>query len=174
MMNNMTTLVSEPAFESRAGRVLQPLALGLLGAVPIVGLAAANGYFSPAWGWATLVLLWPTALGVILVGDLRPPPWAVAATIIALLYSGLTAASAIWASGEGRALAATELSLIYASSLAAATVLARHHWRSLLHGVLLGLAIVAAYGLATRLFPVYFSVVDPVAGYSGQRARWGS
>jgi hypothetical protein len=131
---------------------------------PAVALAVAalvtaangseGGYFSQSWGWIALAFLAAVSLGLIL--DQAAVPG-----VLRIAFAGLMAAlgvwvalSAIWSVTPSGSLREVERMLVYVALAAAvALVLRRGDANALAAGVFSGGAAVAAYALATRLFP---------------------
>jgi O-Antigen ligase/Tetratricopeptide repeat len=141
------------------------VAVGALGVT--VGLGAANGgYFPASWSWTSVGLLW-TALILLLV---RP---AIAVGRAQLAFFGAALAlvcwiwlSTAWSSSATDPVLEGQRALVLLGGVVAALVaVERGTVRPLLGGVLGGIVMVSAYGLATRLFPERLGSFDPVAGY---------
>ena len=125
-----------------------------------------GGYFSTAWGWASLACLW-IALVTLLVSD-RVELGSLEIILIGLLAAFLvwTTASETWSVAAPAAIRELERGLLLLSALLAAMLLVRHHMRPVLGGVLGGITIACGYGLATRLFPSHLGgAFDAIAGY---------
>lgn len=142
-------------------------ALPLLPAVGIGSLAAANGgYFPSSWGWAALAFAWVALLALLLARDLAFDRWGAA-------YLGALAAltawvwiSAAWASDLGGAIFEGERMLVYLTGVLAALLLVRRVEVPVLVGGIVGACtLVAAYALATRLFPDRIGSFDSLAAY---------
>ncbi len=137
-----------------------------LGALGVLGLGAANGgYFASSWGWGLVafaaVLVWAVSMRAVA----RPGPLEAVFLGGLVLLAGWFALSGAW----GVASAATDeafRALLYATGAAAAFSLVRRSSApALLAGVLGGAGAVAAYALATRLFPERIGSFDSTAGY---------
>jgi hypothetical protein len=139
-------------------------ALYLGGLVGAVG-AAQGGYFPSAWGWTALAFLWPALLVVLLSRPLElglPQIAFLGATLALVAWIALSIA---WSTSEGRAIFEVERALIYLGAVVAvALVVRRERLSALLAGLLVGIAFVAAYALATRLFPNTLDQFEDVAG----------
>jgi O-antigen ligase len=127
----------------------------LLGLVPTVALAAANGgYFPSSWGWPALALLLVGA-GAALVRDtvaLGRRELAFAGGLLAL--AGLAALSAVWSPGTQDQVLDAQRGLVYVAAAAAFLLSVRAAevpW--LLGGVLAGAAGVCAWALLHRPGP---------------------
>jgi hypothetical protein len=139
-------------------------ALYLGGLVGALG-AAQGGYFPSAWGWAALAFLWPALLAVFLSRriELGLPQLAFLGLTLALV--AWIALSIAWSTSEGRAIFEVERALIYLGAVAAvALVVRRGQLPWLLAGLLIGITCVAAYALATRLFPNALDQFEDVGG----------
>jgi O-antigen ligase len=125
-----------------------------------------GGYFPTAWGWGALAFLWVAAVALIVdgrAGLARHDNVFLAALVALLLW---TTASALWTSSLTASVREIERLLVYVvGALALLLVTRRRSARSLLGGVLAGVAGVCAYGLATRLFPEQLGAFDALAGY---------
>jgi tetratricopeptide (TPR) repeat protein len=141
------------------------VAVGALGVT--AGLGAANGgYFPASWSWASVGLLW-TALILLLVR----PVIAVGRTQLAFVGAALGLVGWIWLSTawSGTAtkpvLEGQRALVLLGGAVAALVAVERRTVGPFLGGVLGGIVIVSAYGLATRLFPERLGSFDSVAGY---------
>jgi tetratricopeptide (TPR) repeat protein len=143
------------------------LPLGLTAGLVVGGLAFANGgYFPVSWGWSALALLWLAVIGLALgvpveVGALE--------RVLLGALAGLTVwvfLSLFWASSVPGTVLEAERMLVYLSvGFAGILLLRRSSVPGLLLGVWAAIAVVSAYGLATRLFPGWFGAFDPISGY---------
>lgn len=140
-----------------------PLALA---AVTVASLAASGGgYFPTSWGWAALALAWVAALA-LLIGRPHLSPLEVATVAALILYVVWIAVSTAWSQSNANTVLEIERGLVYpAGVLAALLVMTRGSAPRLLAGTLLAVTGIAAYSLATRLFPESIGVFDSVAGY---------
>jgi hypothetical protein len=137
-----------------------------LGALGVLGLSAAHGgYFASSGGWSIVafvaVLVWSLTLRAVVRLSAAE----------AALFSGLLglacwyALSATWGTASDSTDEAFRATL-YVTGAAAAIVLVRRATApALLAGVFTGTALVAAYALATRLFPDRIGTFDSVAVY---------
>jgi hypothetical protein len=130
-------------------------------------LGAANGgYFPASWSWASVGLLW-TALILLLVR----PVIAVGRAQLAFVGAALGLVGWIWLSTAWSGSATEPVfegqrALVLLGGVVAALVaVERRTVGPFLGGVLGGIVIVSAYGLATRLFPERLGSFDSVAGY---------
>lgn len=128
------------------------LGAALLGLVPTVGLAAANGgYFPSSWGWTAVGFLL-VALGAAAVRE------RLALGSAELLLPGALLGLAVWAAvsslwSDGATLPALEAQrcLVYAAATAAVLLAVRHaEALALLAGVAVGVTCVAGYALTQR------------------------
>lgn len=131
----------------------------------VAGTGFANGGFFPAsWGWVTLGAGWAAAAALLATehAALSRPALAVSAALAALTL--WTLASAIWSSdGTATALEA-ERTAVYAAVILAAAVCARLRPERLLHGTWFGIVCLCVAGLATRLVPDRWGVIDNISG----------
>src|SRR5438045_2299421 len=96
----MASPLAEPTFlpdrSSMARRVLG-VAPVLLGFLPLALLGSAQGgYFPSAWGWATLGLLWPAGIAVVLRSSVRIGRAECAFVVAWLAMAAWTALSLVW------------------------------------------------------------------------------
>ena len=147
---------------------LGSLAVGVVAALGMVALAAADGgYFPSSWGWTALVALWVAAAWLLLgrvelesgmlgIAFLGAVTGLAAWTWLSLLWTENTVQTAL----EG-------FRLIAYLGVAAAIflVVRRATTPALLRGTLAAITVVCAYGLATRLFPDRLGTYDPIATY---------
>lgn len=133
----------------------------------VVGLGMADGgYFPDAWAWSLLAFAWLVTL-VLLVGAPRRPKAA------ALVFAGGLASfcgwvwlSTLWSGSVPRSIADGQRALVYVTAGVALVLLLREVLTApLLGGVLAAVAVISAYGLATRLFPDRYGRFDSVAEY---------
>src|SRR5215216_2700919 len=151
------------AFRLRRAQHAMPACLALVGTLT---LGAANGgYFPVAWGWAALALLWVAGIALLVRSKISTTPLELG------FLGGLTAfglwiaLSASWSPSSG-SLSEAERMLVYVAGVAAVLVVARgRSYGQLLAGAVIGISLVSAYGLATRLFPERLSTYDPIAVY---------
>jgi hypothetical protein len=124
-----------------------------------------GGYFSTAWGWATLALVW-LVIVLLSISD-RVEVGRLELLLLASLGAFLVwvASSAAWSVSAPAAIRELERGLLLFTAVAGAMLLVRHHMRPLLGAVLCGTVIICTYGLATRLFPSHFGPFDAFAGY---------
>ena len=143
------------------------LAAVLVAFVPVVGLAGAQGGFFPSsWGWASLPLLWVTAVALAVRHRVRLSG---AERILVALLAALSAwilISAVWSVAPADSILESQRGLIYVAGVAAVLVVARsrHVWE-LLGGLLAAVGAIAAFSLATRLLPDRVGVFDRTAVY---------
>jgi hypothetical protein len=165
-----TVSVAAPARRSLA--VTRPLAGraslltgGLTCATTAILGLMNGGYFSTAWGWGTLASLWLVVV-LLLVAD-RVELGRLELLLLGSLGAFLcwVGASAAWSVSAPAAVRELERGLLLLTVLVGAMLLARHHMRPLLGGVLGGIVIACAYGLATRLFPEQLGSFNATAGY---------
>ena len=164
---------SKPAGRGRSpaawlGRVASwEFALSLFAFSAVAGVGAANGgYFPTAWGWTALVFFWALAL-VLLFRARLELGWSELVFCGGLfLLGGWIWLSTTWSESLPQSFLEGERVLVYVGGAAVAVLLAgRRSLPELLGGLLTGITVLAAYGLATRLFPNRLGYFDPVAGY---------
>jgi tetratricopeptide (TPR) repeat protein len=136
-------------------------------ALGVGALAAADGgYFPTAWGWAALVTLWLVA-ALAFVGRITRPSGLQLAFVGGI--AGLTAwvwLSIAWSIDAVDSVHEGQRMLVYlAVAVALALVVRKSAVSPALGGVLAGIVLASAYGLATWLFRDRLGVFDPIAGY---------
>ena len=147
---------------------LSHIAVGVAAAVGVGALGAADGgYFPPAWGWTALVALW-LVIAWMLLGRAALHGGRLAAVFL----GGLTALAAwtwlslVWTDNTPQTVLEGFRMLAYAGVAAAFVLVVRRETApALLRGVLAGLVLISAYGLATRLFPERLGAYDSVSDY---------
>jgi O-antigen ligase len=143
------------------------VALGLTAFLLVGTLAFANGgYFPVAWGWSGLALVLlavsALALGVkVEVGVLDRVFLGALAALTVWIFASL-----LWTSSVPSTVLEVERMLVYlAAGVVGFLLLRRSSVLAVLIGVWGAITVVAAYGLATRLFPESLGVFDPIAEY---------
>jgi tetratricopeptide (TPR) repeat protein len=158
-----------PAVRARAAVPdLATLAVGITAAVGIGALAAADGgYFPPTWGWTALFGLWLSAAWLLL-GRVELGAGTLGAAFLGGI-AGLTAwtwLSLLWTDNAVETTLEGFRMLAYLGVAAALLLVVRRGTApALLRGTLAAIALVATYGLATRLFPDRLGTFDPVGSY---------
>ena len=135
----------------------RPAVVVVLPLIAIAGVGSANGgFFATSFGWTALAF----ACAVIIVLAIAAPVWGrfdriwLVATACLCVYTFLSAA---WAGSVGDAVDAGLRMLVYLTGIAGALlVLRRGDLSCWLAGLVLGVAGVCVYSLATRLFPSHF------------------
>jgi hypothetical protein len=141
-----------------------PAGLALLG---VVGVASARGGFFPtSWGWAALAFSWVAALVLLLRGDSDVGWIDLGFFGLLALFVGWIWLSASWSQGAANSILEGERALVVLAGVGAAlAAVTRRTVPHLLGAVAAAITLVAAYGLATRLFPSDVGRFDPVAAY---------
>jgi hypothetical protein len=147
---------------------LSRVAVGIGAAAGVGALGAADGgYFPPAWGWTALVALW-LVIAWLLLGRAALHGGRLAGVFL----GGLTALAAwtwlslFWTDNTTQTVLEGFRMLAYAGVAAALVLVVRRTTApALLGGVLGAIALVAGYGLATRLFPDRLGVYDAIGSY---------
>jgi tetratricopeptide (TPR) repeat protein len=147
---------------------LSHVAVGVGAAAGVAALGAADGgYFPPAWGWTALVALW-LVIAWLLLGRAALHGGRLAGVFL----GGLTALAAwtwlslAWSDNTTQTVLEGFRMIAYAGVAAALVLVVRRDTApALLRGVLAGLVLVSAYGLATRLFPERLGAYDSVSEY---------
>jgi len=123
--------------------------------------ASQGAYFSQSWGWVALAFLVPTTV-LLVLGRVEAPGRL--RTAFAVLVGALgvwIALSSIWSISTAATAREVERMLVYvAVALAVAFVLRRGDAAGVLGGALVGIGLVSAYALATRLFPDRLDTYD--------------
>ena len=132
--------------------------------LPAVAATANGGYFPSSWGWSALGFGWLAALGLCFrSAQLRQGRVALAALTAFVLW---TFASTAWAASTTDAATEGERVLVPLLGLLAFFVLVRRrNLEAAFVALVLGVSLVCAYALATRLFPDRFALSDPFGGY---------
>ena len=107
-----------------------------------------GGYFPTAWGWGSILCLWLAVVLLltsdrILIGVWNV--WFLGGLTAFVVLSGM---SAWWSISPGASLRELERGLLSFSAVLVAILLCRRRVRTLLGGVLAGIAVVTCYGLA--------------------------
>jgi O-Antigen ligase len=138
---------------------------GLLAVATAAIVVAANAnqsaYFSQSWGWVALAFLVPTTVLLLLERATVPGRLRIAFVCLLGAYAAWIALSSLWSISTPGTIRELERILVYlAVGLALALVLRRGDSAGVLGGVALGVTLVAAYALATRLFQDKFHTYD--------------
>jgi hypothetical protein len=142
------------------------LMLGLVACLAVGTLGFANGgYFPVSWGWSGLGLLWVAAIALALGVSVQISRREQVFLGALAAFVGWVALSLLWTSGVPETVQEVERDLVYlAAGVAGVLLLHRRSVSALLVGVWGAIVVVAAYGLATRLFPDQLGSYDPIAG----------
>ena len=147
---SVETAQSAAVGRRRSADVAAPLAVAFTPFAVLVGLASAQGGFFPSsWGWASLPLLWLTAMVFALRQEIRlgAPERAVIALIVCVALWVLL--SAAWSAAPARSILESQRALVYAAAVTAVLVLASsRHVATLAGGVLAAITAVCAFSLA--------------------------
>jgi hypothetical protein len=129
---------------------------------PVCGLAAAQGgYFPTAWGWASVPLLWATAVTVSVRSRLRLSRLELVFLGALAAVVGWTALSVAWSAAPAASVLEIERALVYVGAAGAVLTLARaRSARNVLAGLLTAIVLVSMFSLATRLAPDHIGVYD--------------
>lgn len=133
----------------------------------VVVTSSHNGsYFSTSWGWLTMALLGLAATGLLFMPSIQ------LARLQTLFLGGMTAfviwvgLSAFWSVSVPSSVREVERDVVYVALALALAVFGRYlTTNGLAIGVFAGVSAVAAYALATRLFPTHFAAPDPAFDY---------
>jgi hypothetical protein len=158
-----------PSLRGRVASSIRPeaIAAGCGAAIALGGIGAASGgYFASSWGWAALALAWAAALALLLRADTDLGTLDVAFFGSLTLFVGWIWLSTAWSHASPQSVLEGERGLIALTGAGAALlVVSRRTVPQLLGGVAAAIALIAAYGLATRLFPNHLGTFDPIARY---------
>jgi O-antigen ligase/polysaccharide polymerase Wzy-like membrane protein len=132
----------------------------------IAGTAGAQGgYFPTSWGWTALAFGFVGAIATVLRERIELSRVEIVYLGLVAAFVGWIALSIVWSTGVSGTVDELERALVYATGVLAFLVVARRgQIRVLLGAILVGLVIIAAYALATRLFPGSL-FTDKFAGY---------
>jgi tetratricopeptide (TPR) repeat protein len=148
-----------------ASRLVQlpPVGLALL----IAGVAADHGgYFATTWGWVSLVFLWAAAIALVSRGRIQLSPVEIALIVATTAFVAWIGLSIAWSAMPTGSVDELERALVYPAGVLALMLIVRSRSVELLLGTLLtGIVAVAAYALASRLFPDRLGSFDSVAAY---------
>jgi hypothetical protein len=139
---------------------------GLCLLISIALVSSQGGYFAPSWGWSAMIVLGAVAFAAF-AAPATDGGWTDVAFIGALAalvaWTGLSIA---WSNNPAASVQELERAGVYLGAVGGFLLLAH---RSLLRQVVpvfqTGIMIVAAYALATRLFPLHVGTYDGFAGY---------
>jgi tetratricopeptide (TPR) repeat protein len=135
-----------------------------IAALVIAVNSSQGGYFSQSWGWIALALLAPVSLTLIVGSVIAPGRLRLAFAVFMAALGVWVVASATWSLTPSGSLREAERMLVYMGLAAAvALVLRRRDAVALVGGLFAGSVAVAAYALATRLFPDRFESFDEPA-----------
>jgi O-antigen ligase len=143
-------------------RTQRTVVVGAAVAAVVVAANASDGaYFSQSWGWVALAFLVPSTVLVILGRASAPGRLRAAFACLMGALAAWMALSTIWSLSAAASAREVERMLVYvALALAIAFVLRRGDGPAVVAGSLLGVVVVSAYGLGTRLFPDRFDGFD--------------
>jgi hypothetical protein len=158
---------SRSAGKGLALRTPEGVVPALTAFAPVVGLAGAQGgYFPSAWGWATFPLLWVAALALVLRERVRLSGSEKAFLGLLVALTGWILLSASWSVASAPSILESQRGLLYVAGVAAVLFVMRSRdLPRLLGGLLAAICAIAAFSLATRLFPDRVGVYDGTSGY---------
>ena len=158
---------STPLAGAPTSRWISGAAPLLLGFLPLALLGSwQGGYFPAAWGWATLGMLWPAGIALALKSRLGVSRAECAFQCAWLALGAWIALSLLWSQDLPQTVLEVERVLVYVTAVWAIVVLGEtDHVRRLLGGALAGIAVIALFSLATRLFPGRLRVYDRTSVY---------
>ena len=143
------------------------LVAAAVAAIVTAANASEGGYFSQSWGWIALAFLLPTTTLLILDRVRVPGRLRVLFAVLVGSLAVWVALSSLWSISSSASVREVERILVYvALALAVALVLRRGDTSAILGGAAIGVSLVSAYALGTRLFPDRFdSYDDPTVPY---------
>src|SRR4051794_11605567 len=128
--------------------------------------AASGGYFPTSWGWTALVLLWSTAIVLLLRRSIEISVTEVLFLGALILFAGWIWLATTWSLSAPSSFLEGQRVLVYVAGASAAVLVVRKRTvPHLLGGLLTAIALISGYALATRLFPDRIGTFDPIAGY---------
>jgi hypothetical protein len=158
---------STPVAEAPTARWISGAVPVLLGFLPLALLGSwQGGYFPTAWGWATVGLLWPAGIALVLRSRLHVSRAECAFQFAWLALGAWIALSLLWSQDLPQTVLEVERALVYVTAVWAIVVLSEtEHVHRLLGGALAGISVIAFFSLATRLFPGHLRVYDRTSVY---------
>jgi O-antigen ligase len=116
--------------------------------------ASQGGYFSQSWGWIALAFLVPTTVALIVGAESSPGRLRRLYALFMASLAAWIAGSTLWSLSTPGSIREFERMVVYVAVALAVTFLFRSTDRpALLAGILIGVTLVCAYSLGTRLFP---------------------
>jgi O-Antigen ligase len=141
-------------------RSVVPAALSLVLATAVLD---NGGYFPSSWAWLALSFSWLSALALVLRPHSLRHSYTMPLALFALCVWSL--ASSMWALVASDAVSQVEGTLVVALGVTAFLLLIdRSSLEGAIVAVYLGMAVVCAYALSTRLFADHFGA-DAIGGY---------
>jgi tetratricopeptide (TPR) repeat protein len=130
-------------------------ALGIaVAALVTAANGSQGGYFSQSWGWIALAFLAAVSLALIVGVATTPGPLRLAFAVAMAALGVWVTISASWSLTLAGSLREAERMFVYVALAAAvALVLRRSDAAAVAGGLFVSVVAIAAYGLATRLFP---------------------
>ncbi|MHB8651266.1 MAG: O-antigen ligase family protein [Gaiellaceae bacterium] len=138
--------------------------LGAFALVTATGFAQ-GGYFPGSWGWTTLACAWAAAAALVARERVEPSKPALATAALLACFALWTTLSAFWSVDVTDTVLEAERVTVYVAAFLAAVLWARDRPERLLHGAWAGATVLCAWGLATRLVPDRWGVIDTLSGY---------
>jgi O-antigen ligase len=134
---------------------------GAAAALVVSANASHGAYFSQSWGWVALAFLMPLALALILGWAKMPGRLRLAFVAFVAATGVWVAASALWSVSAPASVREAERVLVYVALAGfVAFVIRRRDAEPLAAGLYAGVVAIAAYALATRLFPDRLGTYD--------------
>ena len=141
--------------------------LALVVAIPVVWLASADGgYFPQQWGWPALGLLLAASVAALVLDEpaLGRLEWIAVGALAA--YGGWVALSTLWSPSTAQPMLELQRTILYLAALLVVLLLSsRRSFDVLVSSLLVAIASINAYALATRLFPDRVGSYAPGEGY---------
>ena len=165
-----TTMTTKASVRARPiARPTLPLRAlaSVLGAATVGPVAAVHGgYYPTSWGWEALLLFALAAVTVGVRAEIRLSWIEVVALAAVAAVFVWTLLSTFWSPSPTQPILEAERMLVYLGGLLAMLLVVRRAaYRMLLGGVWGAVTAVCTFGLATRLFPGWYSSFDSFAGY---------
>jgi len=179
---SVRTAAPKPRLSGRLPALPRPsvdnrlLTVGLGLAIAALGLSAAGGSALSRVTLVEIVLLLGGGVVIACAGLVAVRPrrlWGVWSLSLLLLLAALTAASIAWSINPSDSWLEANRGFAYAAVFAAAVALAHvapHRWQALTGGLVLGMVLVCAYSLATKVLP---SLLAPDEIYARLREPFG-
>ncbi len=141
-----------------------PVAVATLAVIVAAG-AARGAYFPGSWGWLALACAWLAGIALVLDDDATITRAGAGLVLSATGLGAWTLASAFWSADVTQTALEAQRVLVYVAALLALVVAGRGAGDAILVGAWGAAALLAGYGLLTRLLPERLGVNDAISGY---------